>query len=466
MRNLGIHARLLISVFALIGGTTFVLGYMGMNFTRQFVQTRFEERMSFLAKYLALNAELGILIDDEAMLQRLATNLLSENDVVRVTVVNTAGEELASVSQEREEPFSVIDVPVLLSRSQEVSQAFQWSEDTGSGDRPIGRVKIVYSTTGIEQLLAKMRNRFLWLSSGLGFLAAIIFYILSHSLVAPLKELAQAAHDVEKGDRDLRVHPGSLPETRNLALAFNSMLDSLERSSDALEDAYQQMIRQKNLAEMGKFSMMIAHEVKNPLSIIKSSLDILKEDMSITAENTMVAYMEDEIRRLNRLIEDFLAFARPSQPVFRKVELNSLIGEIVTRFEVQKAALPARIKAQFLEEPAYVSADPDLIMRVLDNILKNAYEANGDNGCVTVVVSRDGGMLYVDVGDQGEGIEPENMEKIFDPFFTTRSKGTGLGLAYATQVLRTHGGTIGVENKKDGGALFRVGLPVNESPEK
>ena len=462
MRNVGIHARLLISVFALIGGTTFVLGYMGMNFTRQFVQTRFEERMSFLAKYLALNAELGILIDDKAMLQRLATNLLSEKDVARVTVIDKTGEELATVSQPRTKPFSVIDIPVLLSRSQEVSQAFQWGEDTTDSDHPIGRVRILYSTVGIERLLAKMRNQFLWLSSGLGLLAAIIFYVLSHSLVAPLKQLAQAAHDVEKGNRDLRVQPGNLPETRNLALAFNSMLDSLKRSSDALEDAYQQMIQQKNLAEMGKFSMMIAHEVKNPLSIIKSSLDILKDDMSITEENIMVGYIEDEIRRLNRLIEDFLAFARPSQPVFRRVELNELLGEIVTRFEMQKAAFPVELKAVLLEGPAYISADPDLIMRVLDNILKNAFEANNDKGCINVTVSRDGGMLYVDVEDQGEGIEPENMEKIFDPFFTTRSKGTGLGLAYSAQVLRTHGGTISVKNKRDGGALFRVGLPVNE----
>lgn len=462
MSKLGIHARLLISVFALIGGTTFALGYMGMNVTRHFVQTRFEERMSFLAKYLALNAELGILIDDKSMLQRLATNLLSERDVVSVTVLDKTGGELASVSQERAKPFSVIDVPVLPSRSPEVSQAFQWGEDTGNGDHPIGMVRIVYSTAGIEQLLTKMRDHFLWLSSGLGLLAAIIFYVLSHSLVAPLKQLAQAAHDVEKGNRDLRVQPGNLPETRNLALAFNSMLDSLERSSDALEDAYQQMIRQKNLAEMGKFSMMVAHEIKNPLSIIKSSLDILKEDMSITAENTMVAYIEGEIRRLNRLIEDFLAFARPSQPVFRRVELNELIGEIVTRFEMQKAKFPVHLRAALLEEPSHIYADPDLIMRVFDNILKNAFEANGDKGLINVTVSREGGMLYVDVEDQGEGIEPEHMERIFEPFFTTRSKGTGLGLAYAAQILRTHGGTISVQNRKDGGALFRVGLPVNE----
>lgn len=458
MRNPGIHARLLLAVFALIGCTTFALGYMGMNITHRFVQTRFEERISFLAKYLALNAELGILIDDKPMLQRLAVNLLSEKDVVGVTVFDRSDGELASILKETAEPLSVIDVPVLLSRSQEVSQAFQWNKDEDT--LPIGRVRITYSTGGIEQLLIKMRSRFIWLSSGIGILAAVIFYFLSHSLVAPLTRLAQAARDVERGNRDIRVQPGSLPETRELALAFNSMLDSLDRSSSALEDVYQKMIQQKNLAEMGKFSMMVAHEVKNPLSIIKSSLDILKEDMSITADNTMVGYMEDEIRRLNRLIEDFLVFAHPAKPMFRRVEINSLIREIVMRFELQKAKLPVKISTDLLEDPCHVNADPDLIMRVFDNILKNAFEANGDRGDVNVSVSREGEMLYIDVEDQGGGIDPENMEKIFEPFFTTRSKGSGLGLAYAAQVLRTHGGAITAKNKGEGGALFRVTLPV------
>ena len=458
MRNPGIHARLLLAVFALIGCTTFALGYMGMNITHRFVQTRFEERISFLAKYLALNAELGILIDDKPMLQRLAVNLLSEKDVVGVTVFDRSDGELASILKETAEPLSVIDVPVLLSRSQEVSQAFQWNKDEDT--LPIGRVRITYSTGGIEQLLINMRSRFIWLSSGIGILAAVIFYFLSHSLVAPLTRLAQAARDVERGNRDIRVQPGSLPETRELALAFNSMLDSLDRSSSALEDVYQKMIQQKNLAEMGKFSMMVAHEVKNPLSIIKSSLDILKEDMSITADNTMVGYMEDEIRRLNRLIEDFLVFAHPAKPMFRRVEINSLIREIVMRFELQKAKLPVKISTDLLEDPCHVNADPDLIMRVFDNILKNAFEANGDRGDVNVSVSREGEMLYIDVEDQGGGIDPENMEKIFEPFFTTRSKGSGLGLAYAAQVLRTHGGAITAKNKGEGGALFRVTLPV------
>jgi signal transduction histidine kinase len=330
----------------------------------------------------------------------------------------------------------------------------------GGGDSLIGRVRIVYSTDGIEHLLKKMKDRFMWLSSGLGLLAAIIFYFLSHSLVAPLTQLAQAARDVERGNRGIRVRPGSLPETRELALAFNSMLDSLAWSSNALEDAYQEMIQQKSLAEMGKFSMMVAHEVKNPLSIIKSSLDILKKDMAIPPDNTMVAYMEDEIRRLSRLIEDFLAFARPVQPTLCRIEINSLMAEIVMRFELQKAGRPIELSACYLTESCHINADPDLLVRVFDNLLKNALEANSDNCIISIRVSREGKMLCIDVADQGIGIESEHIKNIFAPFFTTRSKGTGLGLAYVDQMVRMHGGSVTAENVESGGALFRVSLPV------
>ena len=240
-----------------------------------------------------------------------------------------------------------------------------------------------------------------------------------------------------------------------------AMLDSLEWSSHALEDAYQEMIQQKSLAEMGKFSMMVAHEVKNPLSIIKSSLDLLKKDMAIPPDNTMVAYMEDEIRRLSRLIEDFLTFSRPVRPTFRRVEINSLMAEIITRFELQQAGSHIAISAGYLAEACYISADPDLLIRLFDNLLKNASEANDyAGGTIFILLFRQRELVCIDVADEGSGIETEHIENIFDPFFTTRSKGTGLGLAYVNQVVRMHGGSVTAKNREEGGALFRVSLPV------
>jgi signal transduction histidine kinase len=464
MKNPGIHVRILLATFLLISATTFTLGYIGANIAHQFAQKRFIEHISFLAKYLALTAELGILIDDRAMLRRLAVNLMSERDVVGVAILDSQSKELIRVPEQTSGSFPVMETPVHLTESREESKAFEFSGglQEGAKESLIGKVRIIYSTEGIDQLWATMISYFTWLASGLTCLAGVIFYFISRSLVAPVKGLAQAARRVAQGDRNLRAQPGTLPETRELAVAFNVMLDSLERNRRSLEEARDQMRRQKTLAEMGKFSLIIAHEFKNPLSIIKSSLDVLKKDVALSSDNTMVFYIEDEIMRLNRLIGDFLVFARPSAPSFCHTDLNALLKEIVTRFKLQQTGTPCKIRSHIPSDPCYAHVDPDLLIRAIGNVIKNAVEANGDDCVVEVAAACPAGVWTVEIADNGEGIAPENIDKIFNPFFTTRAKGAGLGLAYASQAIKTHGGIISAGNRVEGGALFKVEIPVSQ----
>ena len=460
MKNLGIHVRILLATFLLISATTFTLGYIGANISHQFAQKRFEEHISFLAKYLALTAELGILIDDRAMLRRLAVNLMSERDVVGVAILDSHNKELIRVPETPPGSVPVVETPVFLTESREESQAFEYGKE--SKDSLIGKVRISYSTEGIDQLWATMITYFIWLAGGLTCLAGLIFYFISRSLVAPVKGLAMAARRVAQGDRNLRVQPGTLPETRELAVAFNVMLDSLERNRRSLEEAKEQMRRHKTLAEMGQFSLMIAHEFKNPLSIIKSSLDVLKKDVALSSDNTMVFYIEDEIMRLNRLIGDFLTFARPVAPSLRHTDLNALLKEIVTRCELQHTGTSCEIRSNIPSDPCYAYVDPDLLIRAIGNVIKNAFEVNGDECVVQVTATRLTDAWTIEIADDGEGIAPENINKIFNPFFTTRAKGAGLGLAYAFQAIRTHGGVISAENRPEGGALFRATIPLSQ----
>jgi signal transduction histidine kinase len=389
---------------------------------------------------------------------------MSERDVVGVAIVDSHNKELIRIPEATSGSFPVMETPVFLTESREESKAFEYSK--GSEDSLIGKVRIIYSTEGIDQLWATMITYFIWLAGGLTCLAVLIFYFISRSLVAPVKGLAQAARRVAQGDRNLRVQPGTLPETRELAVAFNVMLDSLERNRRSLEEAKEQMRRQKTLAEMGKFSLMIAHEFKNPLSIIKSSLDVLKKDVALSSDNTMVFYIEDEIMRLNRLIGDFLTFARPVAPSFCHTDVNALLKEIVTRFELQKTGTPCEIRSHIPSDPCYAYVDPDLLIRAIGNVIKNAFEANGDKCVVQVTATHLANAWTIEIADNGEGIAPENIDKIFNPFFTTRAKGAGLGLAYASQAIRTHGGVISAENRMEGGALFRVEIPVSQGGNK
>ncbi len=464
MRKIGIHVRLLAAVFLLIGATTFALGYIGAKFTYDFIQTRFEERIMYLARYLALNAELGILIDERAMLKRLAKNLLSEKDIVRVVIYDSSELALADESKSFSGALSVVEVPVVMKEAREESQTSQWRIFQEPFEEMIGKVKIIYSTEGIEKLLAAMRVRYVWLAFCVSGLAALLFYFFSRSLVSPVTQLAKAARQIEKGDVALRARPGSLPETRELALAFNAMLDSLERNRKALEFANQEVVRQKTLAELGKFSLMVAHEVKNPLCIIKSSLDILKLDLENPEENTMVLYIDDEVRRLNRLIEDFLQFARPASPNVREMDANAMLRECIERFEIQLAGGPVSIEYTIPDSAFVVPGDPDLLARAFGNMIKNAVEANETGGKIVIETVEEAALWTVRIEDDGAGVPEENRKKIFEPFFTTRSKGTGLGLAFVSQVVSAHGGTVSVENKRNSsGAVFKIAIPTAKS---
>jgi signal transduction histidine kinase len=258
------------------------------------------------------------------------------------------------------------------------------------------------------------------------------------------------------------VTAGRLPETNALAVSFNAMLDSLNESQASLERVHRKMLKQRALADMGKFSLMIAHEFKNPLGIIKSSLDILKKDIDMNVGQTMVDYIEDEIVRLNRLIEDFLLFSKPVDPVLREVDLNQTFADVAQRIQMIYSEEDIHFILKIPSTAVIASADRDLLIRAFGNIIENACEAVLPCGKIelTATVEDDTRFWKALIADTGTGLDPGITQKIFDPFFTTRAKGTGLGLAFVAQVIKSHHGFVMAENRTGGGALFTVEIPM------
>jgi len=407
-----------------------------------------------------LNAELGILIGEKDMLENLAESIIAEKDVAEVTINSLRAGRLAHISNKTGGPLHQIEMPVFVKNSREESRPFNAANTPNANANQIGSVKIVYSTGGINQFLTKISFRFMILAAGMAGICVIIFYFISRSLVAPLTKMSQTAQKVAEGDLTVRLRLGSLPETREVSAAFNSMLESLEKSRKAVEEANKQMMRQNTLAEMGKFSLMIAHEVKNPLGIMKSSVDILKKRSADNYSKTMISYIEDEIARLNRLIEDFLAFARPVKPYFREIDFNVVLRRAIEAAQRQFADLDVSFVISIPNETCPVIVDFDLCERMVGNLLKNAVDASPAGGSIYIRAYCDKEGYVFDIADEGPGIKEEDIDKIFEPFFTTRAKGTGLGLSYVAQIVNTHEGIITAENCQQGGALFRVKIPL------
>lgn len=464
----GIQVRLLIAAFLMVSGVAFSLQLAGVQITRNFMQKRFSDRISFLAKYLALNAEVGVLINDREGLKSLALNLLGEEDVGRVTILDNQNTKLVDIRREIPNPVSSVETPVRFKKAGDENLLFlepaknPFRTDQQNNIQTIGTVRIIYSTHGINVLMEEITTKFMVLSGILAVIGGVIFYFISRPMVTEIRKLVDGAEKVGKGDLTYRTHFGSLPETRKLAVAFNDMLDSLEQNRRKLDEANSRMARHQALAEVGKFSLMIAHEIKNPLGIIKSSFDILKKDYHIPDDNNLSWYIEDEIHHINSLVEDFLAFSRPTDAVFRLTDLNGMVSDICRRVAVMYADR-ARVHFnldQLPNDPFYAEADEALLTRSVSNLLKNAWESVGDEGEIDVVIKTlPENRWCFKVMDTGPGIDQKDLERIFDPFYTTKTKGSGLGLAFVRHVVAAHGGSAFAENRSGGGSVFSMVIP-------
>lgn len=219
-------------------------------------------------------------------------------------------------------------------------------------------------------------------------------------------------------------------------------------------------IKQKeNLANLGELSANIAHEIRNPLASLKSSIELLKEGALDAAQRARLMDIAiNEMDRLNRIITDFLDFSKPRPPEMQEFDLHAALEETLELLRVREQR-PVRIIRQFSGR-LLVNADRQKLQQVFWNIGINALNAIGADGTVSVGTSVLQSSVDIWFEDNGKGIRPEHIKKIFLPFFTTRHDGTGLGLSNAYRIAEGHNGTIKVKSSPNQGARFDVVLPI------
>jgi len=223
-----------------------------------------------------------------------------------------------------------------------------------------------------------------------------------------------------------------------------------------------QLIRADRLAAMGELTAGVAHEVRNPLGIIRASVQLV-EDVSCDRERLLAAtkVVKQEIDRLDRVIKALLDFGRPSSPSFSPVGMNDVVEDVLLL--IGRFASQAHVDIERrLESPLpQVRADADQLKQVLVNLISNAVQAMGEaGGSIVVSTSVRGDFIAVSVLDDGPGIPPELLSKVFDPFYSTKDDGTGLGLTMVHRIVDEHDGHIEVASKLNEGTRFTVSLPI------
>jgi len=336
-----------------------------------------------------------------------------------------------------------------------------------------------------------------------GIAAGLLLGLLvSRSISTGLNRLVVATDRVAGGDLTQSIQVDTHDEVGILAAAFNQMTADLqqttaqlkeeiaervraeevlkeysgqleemvEKRTKELRDAQEQLVRRERLAVLGQLAGGVGHELRNPLGAIKNAayfLNMVIEDPDPEVKETL-EILDKEVGTCAKIISSLLDFARPKPLVRRKVDVNEVVQEALSRTTVPENV---EVVSQLGEALPAILADPDQLTQVFSNIILNGIQAMPEGGQLVVKTSEVSGKLpksevAVSITDTGVGISEEDLEKIFEPLFTTKAKGIGLGLAVTKTLVEGHGGSIEVESTVGEGSTFTVRLPNKGAKEQ
>lgn len=279
---------------------------------------------------------------------------------------------------------------------------------------------------------------------------AVSVAILSRQFSTPLDEVVEWTGRIRRreplpAESESR---GGIPEFAELRIALHDLAESIEQGRRAELEA-------ERLRTFGEVARRVAHEMKNPLTPIRLAVLQMRRS-GPGAHEEALEVIASESSRLEAMAREFAELGRLPEVPATPVDLRELLEEML------RAAVPDTVEQRFesAEPSVVVEAQYDPLRRAFSNLLRNAVEACGPDGRVTVTLARDSGATQVLIADNGPGVPLDKRDLIFQPYYTDKRDGTGLGLAIARQTVEQHGGTITVADTPGGGATFIVRLPA------
>jgi two-component system sensor histidine kinase HydH len=250
--------------------------------------------------------------------------------------------------------------------------------------------------------------------------------------------------------------------------AFSQQMEEkIQKTTADLRKTEAQLIRSEKLAALGQLAAGIAHEIRNPLTSINILIHSLRQNISSgESRSEDFKVIEEEIHRINEIVDQFLRFAKPAPPHLERTEVTSIFEEILQLLRPQMEKLRISVEKDFRPVPL-ITIDNEQMKQVILNLLMNSIQAMPEGGQFRLEgeVSKDGQWVELSIRDSGVGIPPEDMDKLFDPFFSTKEGGIGLGLSIAHRIIDQHHGKIEVTSNPNEGTIFTVYLPIDQGQE-
>lgn len=311
------------------------------------------------------------------------------------------------------------------------------------------------SYSDVEMKAAKFRSQLAVAVLGVGALMVLALAFATAHLIRPIDELTKVANRIAAGDRDVVAPTQHQDEIGVLARAMMRMADELRKAAKNAEQA-----------AMGRMATMIAHDLRNALSSVKMNLQILythhRDDGDDYGDGCEIAL--EQVRYMENILNDMLAFARPDSLELDWVDLGETINTAAVSLLPDITRKSIEVKTASDHKLPTVLGDRNKLLQVFQNVLDNAVQAAPEGGHVTIearsLLHESQPAVEVRVVDDGAGIAAEVAEKVFEPFFTTRARGTGLGLAIVQRIVKQHGGQVHLASVPGRGAVATIILPL------
>lgn len=279
--------------------------------------------------------------------------------------------------------------------------------------------------------------------------AAVSTVQIRRAVLLPLSRLVHAAGEVGEGRFDPQVGYVGDGEFRELGLAFNRMTEELSQRQA-------QLVRSERMAAIGQLAAGIAHEINNPIGVIRGYLSTMLPEADSEELKEELRILDEEAAACQRIADDLLTYARLPGVEKTEVRIEGVLDDVVHRFGCSSKEKHVHLRVE--AAPCRLVADPVRLRQLITNLIRNAVDA-GSPEVVLVGDKTDDHSYTIRVLDRGPGIAAEHRERVFEPFFSGSRSGTGLGLAVCLGIVRAHEGTIHAEERPGGGAALVVTLP-------
>ncbi len=236
------------------------------------------------------------------------------------------------------------------------------------------------------------------------------------------------------------------------------------KAADSLIRARESLLRNETLSSMGRMAAGIAHEIRNPLFIIRGAAEKLRK-LHPDDSSEIDEFIIDEVDRLNSTVTDYLLFARNEPANRRDIDLVEALDRSIRLLRETIEGEGIELDVRFEPNRAVVFGETKRLQQAFINILLNARQSMSNGGRILVTLSESGGDYIVRFRDEGTGIPEKEIDKVFEPFHTTKATGSGLGLAIARSAVENHGGSISIESRINAGTTITITLPANRAPE-